>query len=243
MTQNRKQKIEQAFGEKVASYNRHAVLQRKSAKKLCCFLPETAPTKILEIGCGTGFLTEELQKRYPHAEIIGIDISKEMVFSCRQKFTGYQNLSFDVADGENFKSNQKFDFIVSNLAVQWFDNPIIGLRNLSCHLNKGGELYFSTIGKNSFQEWKKTLASLNYSSGIIDSPDYEGIFEEENEIIPYKNALDFLQNFKKIGAHQPKENYKPLSRQELLKACKAFDTAHQGNITWHLLYGRLKRPV
>lgn len=237
--QNRKQKIEKSFGQKVASYNRHAGLQKGCAQKLCGFLPDNNPLKILEIGCGTGFLTEELQKKYPQAEIQGIDISKEMVTACRQKFTGYQNLSFDICDGEYFKSGEIFDLIVSNLAVQWFDDPTQGLKNLSKNLNLEGKLFFSTIGPQGFKEWKKILNALNLSSGIIGTPDYEGIFDEQKKVISYNNALDFLRNFKKIGAHQPRENYKQLSQAELRKACNAFDTEHHGKITWHIFYGCL----
>jgi len=82
-----------------------------------------------------------------------------------------------------------------------------------------------------------TLNSINLVSGIIGTPGYPYIFDEDKEIIDYKNALDFLRSFKKIGAHQPRQDYQPLSRQQLLKACKTFDTKHKGNITWHILYG------
>lgn len=239
MILSRKQKIGHSFGKKLASYNKHASLQRKCAQKLCSFLPDSAPRKILEIGCGTGFLTEELQNKYPQAAILGIDISKEMVASCSQKFVGYQNLSFDRQDGENFISTEKFDLIVSNLTVQWFDNPQTGLQKLCQNLTDKGKLFFSTIGQKSFQEWKTTLNDLNLPSGILSPDNYAGVFEQEERIIQYKNAIDFLQNLKKIGAHYPREGYKPLSQSELQKACKSFDIAHHGNITWHIVYGCL----
>lgn len=239
MTQNRKQKIGDSFGKQVISYNRHASLQKKCAQKLCGFLPDTNPLRILEIGCGTGFLTEELQSKYPKAEILGIDISKEMIFSCSQKFTGYQNLSFQIADGENFNSTEKFDLIISNLTIQWFEHPVQGLQNLCKNLKDNGKLFFSTIGQKSFQEWENILENLKLPSGILPAPSYDGIFEENERIIKYQNTINFLQSFKKIGAHQPREGYKPLSRTDLQCACKAFDTVHQGNITWHILYGCL----
>lgn len=236
---NRKEKIENSFDKKAHSYNRHASLQKKSAQNLCQLLPNTQPLKILEIGCGTGFLTEELQKIFPNSEIIGIDISKNMVASCQQKFTGHSNLNFQVMDGENINLDQKFDLIISNLSIQWFENPVTGLRKLCGNLTDGGALYFSTIGNKSFWQWQQILEELNLPSGILKSPSYDGIFTEEEEIITYKNAIDFLQNFKKIGAQQPREKYKPLSTKNLKKACSTFDTAHNGCITWHILYGCL----
>ena len=241
MSFNRKQKIEKSFGEKAHVYNKDAFLQKESAQKLCSYLPNSKPLKILEIGCGTGFLTEELQKKYPQSDIVATDISQKMIFSCQQKFTGYRNISFQIIDGENINTDDRFDLIVSNLAVQWFENSAISIQKFCQNLTDDGKIYFSTLGKNSFQEWKKTLNNLSLESGILETPNYEGIFEEEEKIIEYKNALNFLQNFKKIGAHQPRQGYQQLSHKNLQKACSAFDTEYQGRITWHILYGCLDK--
>ena len=235
----RKQKIENSFGSKVASYNRHAFLQKESAQKLCSFLPNLAPINILEIGCGTGFLTDLLQKKFPNSQILGIDISQNMIEACSQKFERNNNIKFSVMDGENFNSPEKFDLIISNLSIQWFENPVQGLKNLTKYLTPNGQLFYTTIGADSFKEWKDILTDLKLSSGIIGSPNYEGVFQEDKNIITYKNSLDFLRNFKKIGAHQPRSDYIPLTSSQLKQACNAHDFKYKGQITWHILYGAL----
>ncbi len=240
MIQNRKQKIEKAFGQKVQSYNEHASLQKEIAVNLCRFLPDESPRNILEIGCGTGFLTQLLRAKYPDSDILSIDITKDMVLFCQDKFVDCPNLSFQVMDGENIILDNKFDLIVSNLSVQWFENPTQGISNLRNYLSDNGSLYFSTIGKNSFQEWTNILSDLNLPSGILHVPDYDGIFKEEEHIVIYKNAIDFLRNFKKTGVHQPHQKYKPLSYKSLQKALSVYDKQHDGDMTWHILYGCFK---
>lgn len=239
MISDRKQKIEKSFGQKTHSYEQNALLQKECAKKLSALLPDTQPLKILEIGCGTGFLTSELQQKYPQAHILCIDISKNMVLACQQKFTGYRNLSFQIADGENFLIDEKFDLIASNLTVQWFDDPINGLDKMRKNLTKDGSLYFSTIGSKSFWQWEETLKSLSFPSGLLEIPSYKGVIKEEEENISYDNALSFLKSLKNIGAQNSRENYTPLSPVELWKACESFNTTYKGEITWHILYGRL----
>ena len=239
MSLSRKQKIDRSFGQKTASYNHHAVLQKEMAKKLCDLLSNVAPQNILEIGCGTGFLTQNLIQKFPTAQIKAIDISKNMIAACRQKFKGYQNIDFQVADGENFDDGHKYDLIVSNLSVQWFDNPVTGLKYLTKMLNTHGALYFTTIGPSSFKEWISTLHDLNLESGIIGTPDYRGIFTEEIKQISYQSCLDFLRNFKKIGAHQPRIDYQKLTAPQLKQACQYFDFKHDGKVTWQILFGAL----
>lgn len=234
-----KTSVAKAFDSKVIAYDRHAKLQMKCAERLAAMLPDSAPVRILEVGCGTGFLTKLLQRRYPEAHITAIDIAGNMVGYCHQKFTGFLNVDFALADGEFFETAERYDLIVSNLSVQWFENPLTGLENLQRHLRPQGHIFYSTIGAQSFQEWQSTLAGLNLPQGLVARPAYEGIIEEQKEVIRYKSAWDFLKDLKNIGTHQHHQGYRPLSPARLKQACARFDEAHQGRVTWHILYGEM----
>ncbi|MEO0733085.1 MAG: class I SAM-dependent methyltransferase [Bacteroidota bacterium] len=56
-------------------------------KRLLQELPfrATEPLRILEVGCGTGFNLERLARRYPEAEITGVDLSADMLVKARRK--------------------------------------------------------------------------------------------------------------------------------------------------------------
>ena len=43
--------------------------------------------KIIDVGCGLGFTTNELSMQFPEAEVLGIDISKDAIEYARKKFT------------------------------------------------------------------------------------------------------------------------------------------------------------
>lgn len=76
-------------------------------------IPTKKSISILEIGCGTGKNLVQLAKKYPHAEITGIDLSEEMLQICRKKITPYQGRISTIkgAFGEvTFREN--FDLIV-----------------------------------------------------------------------------------------------------------------------------------
>ena len=54
------EKIIESFSKYARSYDRYAILQRSMAERLASYLPETTPTYIIELGCGTGLFTRHL---------------------------------------------------------------------------------------------------------------------------------------------------------------------------------------
>ncbi|WP_211305404.1 MFS transporter [Metamycoplasma auris] len=64
-------------------------------------------TSILDIGCGTGRTTFELEKIFPEAKIIAIDISKELMKNLKDT----KNITFLMQNILTFKEDTKFDLI------------------------------------------------------------------------------------------------------------------------------------
>ena len=76
-----KKNTRQHFERAAKTYDAAAVLQREVAKRLSERLDyiKHQPARALDIGCGTGFITDDLLKRYPKAEIIALDVSLNML--------------------------------------------------------------------------------------------------------------------------------------------------------------------
>lgn len=234
-TLNKKQ-IESAFDKGADNYDWAALIQRETAEKLMSFSPEDTPKNILEIGCGTGFLTKLLIQKFPNAQITAIDISGKMIEKCQEKFPAkLPFIDFKKTDGETFEPTTKYDLIISNMTIQWFENPVKGIDRLKEFLNPNGDLLFSTLGNKSFHQWKDILKEMNLSSGILKTPTYKYIIHEEIEQAIYQKGIDFIKNLKDIGAN--KSDKKPLSPSQLKQACTMLENKYYGGITWHILYG------
>ncbi len=67
------------------------------------YIPENS--RVLEIGCGTGYLLNEMKPSYG----VGIDISTEMIAIASEK---YPHLHFSVQDAEYLNLNENFDYII-----------------------------------------------------------------------------------------------------------------------------------
>lgn len=239
MPLTRKEIIANNFGRRPDVYDRMASIQRDCAETLAGFLPDMDKPDILEIGCGTGFMTEEIVKKYPDASFLITDLSPTMVEYTKTKFDN-PNLSFDIMDGENPNTDRKFDLIVSNMVFQWFENPIAGIEALKKLLKPGGKIFFTSLGTNSFIEWRRTLKKLNLPEGVNTGAVLPGQIHEEERFIYYPSTLCFLKSVKAIGAHHPKEGYPRLHPTALKKACNVHDDTFDGRHTWHIVYGKIE---
>lgn len=244
MHSDRKQIIAQTFGQKSDEYDHHATLQKDIAAHLASLLPQLETgAKILEIGCGTGFLTHHLINLYPDAKLSITDISPDMVKRCRTGAANHPHIEFQIMDGENPPLQDNYDLIVSSMAVQWFENAEEGLARLQTQLTATGQLFFSTIGANSFPEWRASLLATATPSGLLDGMSTTPyLIEKHHPQVQYKNALAFLRAMKSIGAHNPKSGYKAQSPAQIRRACRHFDDEYSGLITWQILYGSMKAP-
>lgn len=89
--------------------------------------------RVLDIGCGTGDLCQELTGR--GATTHGIDSSEEMVARAREK---YPRLSFDAADAYTYRTVEPFDAVFSNAALHWMTRPAEVLATVKQALAPGG---------------------------------------------------------------------------------------------------------
>jgi len=108
------------------------------AKDLISRIEKDGPVRIIDIGCGPGNSTRELKKKWPKAEIIGIDNSPNMIKMAKENLP---ELEWIVADaGANLSHLGKFDIVFSNAAIQWIPNHEKLIPNLFYMLNENGIL-------------------------------------------------------------------------------------------------------
>lgn len=164
-TQTKKEQVTNMFNTIASKYdgmNRVISLgiDQHWRKKLVKMVNQTNPSSILDIATGTGDLAIALSKT-PQAEIIGLDISPNMLsvgIEKIKKLSLENRIKMIVGDAENLTfENQSFDSITVAFGVRNFDNLDKGLKELLRVLKKGGSLF---ILETSVPE--KTLFKLGY---------------------------------------------------------------------------------
>lgn len=239
MLSSRLEKIARSFGAKAMHYDRHAVLQKDIAATLARYLPDVARPTVLEIGCGTGFVTDHLLRAYPEGDFTITDLAPEMIARCAEKYAR-PGLVFSVLDGQALGNEACYDVIVIGMAAQWFDDPCATLEKLRGNLNPGGRIVYSVPGAQSFLAWKETVTQAGLSDGLLNYPEWPGVVHREMMSIDYGRVENFLKSLKEIGAGQPREGAAVLHPAALRRACRAYNRAHGGVVEWEIVYGSLQ---
>lgn len=153
-----KQGIRRNFARRARSYDRHAEVQRRMALGLAAAVkkPLARAGRILEIGCGTGYLTGLIRQANKAARLVALDLDAALVDAARQRLGPEAGVAWLVADGEA-PLRGKYDLIIANAAFQWFTRPGETLAALYRNLAPGGVLAFSTLGPQTFQELAQAL--------------------------------------------------------------------------------------
>lgn len=215
--------VKTQFEKSLKTYNENAIVQKIMAEKLtekligyCNYFEN-----ILELGCGSGLLTQEIHNKISFKTFFGNDLSEKSKSYIQNIIP---NAKFYTGNAKKIKPTQRMDLIISNAMFQWFkDINSVFDKNI---LNKGGFLAFSTFSPTNFKEIKElTGLSLKYKS--IDeiksalSNDYEILYTEEFEhVLEFSNPLQLLAHMKNTGVNSISE--KQMTFMDIKEFCEKY---------------------
>lgn len=116
---------------------------------------------VLDIGCGAGELSLALGRGRPDAQVIGLDISADLVAAARMRGGQHANVDFVVGDAATWQ--REFftpDLLVSRHGVMFFDDPPAAFAHLRRIAAPGAGLVFSCFRTPRENRWMTDLARL-----------------------------------------------------------------------------------
>ena len=141
----------------------------QSTKKLIELIKIKKSNRVLDVACGTGVVTKEIQKKIGKTGYtVGIDTSTTAIKIAKKWNTKNKNLDFINTDAENFTFSKKFDIVTCQYALFFFPNAQKALKNMKKSLKKTGKIGISVHGSKN---------NVPFFSSILDSatkyiPDY-----------------------------------------------------------------------
>tara|TARA_B100000424_G_C22940806_1_gene500626 strand:- start:2323 stop:3078 length:756 start_codon:yes stop_codon:yes gene_type:complete len=230
------------FSNVASTYDKHADPQRALADSLSIMMPDCNPDKILEIGSGTGILTQLLINTYPVSKIHGIDLSLSMINLCKEKFSN-ANVSFESSDVLTHSRPNYYDLIVSSSTLHWTNDLLFTLKKIYKNLKPNG---FFVLGMmlegtlHEIRELKKEIAphkgkglilpSYNKFNDLILKSKFNILKKnhQEDKFI-YPNTHTFIKAIHEQGVTTIPRHDRPLNKTELSKLVNLYEDKYKTN--------------
>jgi malonyl-CoA O-methyltransferase len=205
--------IKNRFRKSISTYKETAVVQKSISKKLISILGKATTDdtfkSILEIGCGTGFLSEELFKIIKPYHLYINDIVDDMKCELESIFSDikFNEWTFLSGDAEKIDFPLNLDLVISSSTFQWLENLPAFLEKISTSLKPNGILAFSTFGTDNYREIKKIMnRGLDYytTDNLVNIllRNFKLLkVIEEHKILNFCKPIDVLKHIKYTGVN------------------------------------------
>jgi len=212
-----RRKVQGSFHRQAGDYDSHAVVQRRVVERLTGLLQaqELHPTRILDIGAGTGRLLATLHRLYPGALAVGADLAFGMCQTASANLAD-AGVSLINADAERLPfASSAFDLVLSSSTFQWLASLDAAFSEVKRVLKPGGVFCFALFGEQTLFElresYKKVLGgaadrshSFLTQAAVLGALQRGGFSDagvsSELEVEHHRDVPELLRSLKRIGA-------------------------------------------
>jgi trans-aconitate methyltransferase len=139
--------MNQDFTEISKRYKETSIIQNSAAEILFALLDVKENESVLDVGCGTGNLTDKLFEK-SKGYIVGIDQSTGMIDECRKSYK--RKIDFQVGSAEEMSYENLFDLIFCNSTFQWVKEADKAVSNFYNALKKEGRIGIQAPGGKEY---------------------------------------------------------------------------------------------
>ena len=243
-------KINNNFNNAAHSYSNYSLVQKYFANKLVHIIKELEPQigKWFDLGAGTGYLADLLEKNFMNIKVKRIDFSPNML---KENKKNSQTILWDLNDDLPPSINNA-SLIISSFCFHWLNEPEKKLRKWYERLLPGGLLIVLFPNNKSFPEWKDTCKrnDIEYSGIALPCTNSLQRFVKENEIFLIKefnyretfpNIYKLFKSITNVGAQTTQKRRKTVSELKLMQEKWPKDQDAKVNLTWAISILILKK--
>ena len=253
--------VRRSFGRAAASYEANAVLQREVEQRLLERLEyiETAPQRVLDLGCGPGHATQAMRARWKGAQVIALDAALPMLG--RIKPGWLRRVERVNADARALPlADASIDVLYTNLCIQWIDDLPALFDEFRRVLRPQGYLALSTFGPDTLHELRAAWAFADRSPHVSQFADIarvgdalmhagfrDPVLDGEHFTLTYRDAPTLMRELKAIGATNadPRRARGLTGRAHYRRAVEAYEAYRDNGLlpaTYEVIYAHAWAP-
>jgi malonyl-CoA O-methyltransferase len=264
--------VRRSFGNAANTYDDNAFLQREIANRMFERLEyiKLQPQVALDIGCGTGYATAMLRKKYREANIIGLDLATQMLHTASSRTKPPPWLkkilrqaplqSWLCGDAEALPvKTGSIDLTISNLTLQWCDPERVA-KEVARVMKPEGLFMFTTFGPDTLKELRRAFRAIDdkpHVNKFVDMHDIgdilvqsgfaDPVMDQEIVTLTYTELKPLLKELKGIGAHNVLDGRSAglIGRcrwGKMVAAYEAFRVDGRLPATFEVVYGHAWKP-
>lgn len=210
-----KRQVRRQVARAVSTFDHAAVLPRIVADRLIERLDvvRLQPARVLDAGCGTGYCSRALGRRYPRARIVGMDLVPAMAAAARRNAGWFARSRYVSGDAERLPfADGVFDLVVSNLMLPWCDPASVFSEFLRA-TRSGGLVVFTSFGPDTLQELRAAWRAVDEQAHVhafLDMHDVgdalvragfaDPVMDVERFTLTYPDVDGVLHELRALGA-------------------------------------------
>ena len=271
--------VRRAFSRAAQHYDDAAALQREAGARLAESLDYfddpahggRTPEVIVDLGCGPGHAAVAMQKRWPKAQVLALDLAPGMLQQTRRNAGGWRPFARRVqplcADARALPLREaSVDILFSNLCLQWVEDlPAVfaGFRRV---LKPGGLLLLSTFGPDTLYELRGAFSEADdaphvslfasiaqIGDALIASGFKDPVLDRDEFSLGHPDLAHLMRELRTLGATNAMSSRRRslTGRARFARAAQAYEPlrrradeplAGQLPATWEVLYAQAWGP-
>lgn len=209
-------RVREAFNRHADDYAAHATIQQTIEQALLerAFATNTAPKRILDIGCGPGFALQALKKHWPKAQVVGVDLSNNMLKQAKKQQSWRRKFDLIQANANALPlASQSIDLVFSSLCLQWLIPMNAALKEIRRVLHPEGSAHLAILGQGSLEKMQQATQQAGMTRSLMPLPDImdvgallqqtglrHPVLDRQPFYETYPNPKHYLKAIRGIGA-------------------------------------------
>ncbi len=154
----------EGFSKAAESYDAAVRHNIAGSERLVMSLPEGDYARVLDVGCGTGFSSSAMIRRFDVSTIVGVDPAEGMLDVFATKIGEFPAVEVQLRAEDVMQMNvadDDFDAVICAMALHWFPDKPGAVARMARTLRPGGVMGILTAGRGGEDAWRELLERLD----------------------------------------------------------------------------------